>query len=57
MERCGICGERFGPNDERAEMYDPEQMIQIEMGNVSDDEAESVLCHAQCGLSRGYEVA
>jgi hypothetical protein len=54
---CELCGERFGPNDERAEMFDPELMIQIEMGNVTDDEAESVSCHAQCGLSRGYEVA
>lgn len=42
---CQICGEAFKPADERAEMYDP-----------SLDEA-SVICHAQCGLWRGYEVA
>ena len=42
---CEICGERFRPNDERAEMYNPE----------SDE--QSVICHADCGLWRGYEVA
>lgn len=44
--KCELCGEKFGPNDERAEMYDP-----------AHPEADSVLCHAQCGLSRNYEVA
>ena len=44
-DRCELCGERFYATDERAEMYDP-----------TKDE-QSVLCHAQCGLSRGMEVA
>jgi hypothetical protein len=42
---CEICGERFRDTDELAEMYDP------------DSDAASVICHAQCGLSRNYEVA
>lgn len=42
---CEICGERFRPNDEQAEMYDP------------DSDAGSVICHAQCGLWKGFEVA
>lgn len=46
MNRCELCGERFGANDERAEMYDPK-----------NPDVESVECHAQCGLSRDYEVA
>jgi len=53
--RCGLCGEVFKDeddpdrgtgSDERAEMYDPD-----------DEDADSVICHAQCGLSAGYEVA
>lgn len=43
--RCQLCGERFSPNDERAEMYDPAT------------DAESVICHASCGLARDMEVA
>lgn len=44
--RCELCGEIIRPTDEAAEMFDPAQ---------PDD--ESVVCHADCGLSRGYEVA
>jgi hypothetical protein len=42
---CEICGEVFRATDQLAEMYDP------------DSDAASVICHAQCGLSRNYEVA
>jgi hypothetical protein len=50
LSRCEICGEKFRPNDERAEMYLP-----ASDGTVGD--GESVICHADCGLSRGFEVA
>jgi hypothetical protein len=42
---CEICGEVFRATDQLAEMYDP------------NSDAASVICHAQCGLSRNYEVA
>lgn len=42
---CEICGERFRPNDEQAEMYDP------------DSDEGSLIVHAQCGLWKGFEVA
>ncbi len=45
--RCEICGEL--KSAEMAEMYDPTGQTFLEGG--------SVYCHAQCGLSRGYEVA
>lgn len=44
-ERCEICGEKFQPRDQVAEMYD------------LDTDEGSVICHAECGLGRGYEVA
>jgi hypothetical protein len=43
--KCEICGERIGP-DQMAEMYDPH-----------NPEAESVVCHADCGLWKNLEVA
>ena len=42
---CELCGERLRTNDEVAEMYNP------------DTDEASVICHAQCGLSRDYLVA
>lgn len=51
--RCEICEERFKPDprQEIAEMYSPDERAD---GTFA---AESVICHADCGLSRGYEVA
>jgi hypothetical protein len=47
---CDICGEPLGgPNAEVAEMFDPECTDM----NVSNH----VICHAQCGIDRGLEVA
>jgi hypothetical protein len=43
---CDVCGEELKPNDEVAEMYDPE-----------DDDGDPVICHAQCGLDKGLEIA
>lgn len=43
--RCEICGELFKAHDEIAEMYDP------------NDNSDSMIVHAQCGLWRGFEVA
>lgn len=43
---CDICGESIAFSDEHAEMYDPK--------NPSSD---SVVCHADCGLGRGLEIA
>ena len=45
---CGICGERFTEVDEIAEMYDP---------HAEDSIASVVICHAQCGLDKDYEIA
>jgi hypothetical protein len=45
-DQCALCGEAFAEEDERAEMYDPSR---------PDD--PTVTCHADCGLSRGLEVA
>ena len=46
METCDICGEPIRPNEEKAEMYDPD-----------DDAAASLICHAQFGINNGLEVA
>ena len=43
---CYFCQETILPTDERAEMYDP-----------TTTGEENVICHVDCGLSRGYEVA
>lgn len=46
---CGICGEPIrwsDPRCEAAEMYDP-----------ADPEKDSVVCHAECGIAAGLEVA
>lgn len=43
--RCGICEEMFRRRDERAEMYD------------TTKPEESVICHAQCGIDKGMEIA
>ena len=42
--RCELCGEPILSDD--AEMYDPHQ-----------SDADSVICHAECGLAKHYEVA
>lgn len=47
-ERCEICDELFKADDERAEMYDPVTMHEPPI---------SVVCHAQCGLNHGMEIA
>jgi hypothetical protein len=44
--RCDICGELFDDNSQKAEMFDPEEPTD-----------ESVICHAECGLQKGFEVA
>lgn len=43
-ECCELCGEPITGN--KAEMYDP-----------SDQSKESVICHPECGLSEGYDIA
>lgn len=43
---CGICGECIQPHQEIAEMY-----------RLDDDSGDSVICHAQCGLWEGMELA
>ncbi|WP_162941572.1 hypothetical protein [Desertimonas flava] len=43
---CELCQERFRPIDEIAEMYDPD-----------NDADGSLIVHADCGLSRGFEIA
>jgi ribosome-binding protein aMBF1 (putative translation factor) len=53
--RCEICGEpirtdRHGYEIDAAEMYSPAGDSTIGVGR-------SVICHAECGLARGFEVA
>lgn len=43
---CEICDERFVLGDEQAEMFDPNQPA-----------ADNVICHVECGLHRGMEIA
>jgi hypothetical protein len=44
---CDICGEPLDPdNDEQAEMFNP-----------NNPDAATVICHAQCGLNQGMEIA
>lgn len=40
---CELCGERL--DDEVAEMYNPKVPV------------DSVICHGQCGIDNGLEVA
>lgn len=47
-ERCDICGEQIKVGQEISEMYDPAGKYEF---------GANVLCHAQCGLSRGLEPA
>ena len=46
-DHCEICGCRFTDDDQVAEMYDP----------AGDPDDDSLICHAQCGLFRNYELA
>jgi len=47
---CGLCGERT-TEDDQAEMFDPKS----EPG--PDGVHPAVICHPECGLARGLEVA
>lgn len=55
-DRCEICGEYIYDHQERGEMYN---LIAIEMNDLPDDhpDAQSVLCHAECGLAKGLTIA
>lgn len=44
-DRCEVCGEKFGPNAQIAEMHDP------------DEDEGSYICHVQCGLNKDFQVA
>jgi hypothetical protein len=54
--RCEICGEWIKPHEEQAEMYDP---IAVDLSGPFIDYIEGMvfICHAQCGLNKGLEVA
>lgn len=45
-ERCEICGEEIQRYLPMAEMYDPKQ-----------PELDSKICHAECGLNAGLDIA
>lgn len=45
-ESCELCGERMRASDDKAEMWNPRE-----------PEQPSVVCHAECGIARGMEVA
>lgn len=52
MEHCGVCGERFRDED------DPQAyMGSDERGEFVNDQGESVVAHAQCGLDAGFALA
>lgn len=48
-ERCEICGERWAEtgDEEIAEMWDRDW----------PDDRPAVICHAQCGIDKGYDIA
>jgi hypothetical protein len=48
--RCEICGEAIKNHEEAAEMARPDD------GDIGEH-FPSVICHAQCGLNKGLEVA
>ena len=43
---CDLCGDGITEDDESAEMYD-----------TTNPDGPSVICHAQCGLNQGMEIA
>lgn len=49
--RCELCGEPIKPNGEMAEMYDPTVPYDPAVGE------DATICHAECGLARGMEIA
>lgn len=49
-DRCEICGEAIKSHEEAAEMARPDD------GDIGEH-FPSVICHAQCGLNKGMEVA
>lgn len=58
--RCELCGELFDENSQRAEMYDPSEAEPDPVADNADFhgfEVKSVICHAECGLQKGLEVA
>lgn len=54
---CGVCGEAFGSRDEVAEMFWPGSVDTnpLPVGRNEDD--DSIVCHAQCGISLGLAIA
>lgn len=54
FESCELCGEPLdGRGNGTAEMYDPSWLTSIE----TLEDQDSVICHADCGLARGYDIA
>lgn len=48
-QRCEICGEGVLSYNPMAEMFDPDPQ--------APPWQESVICHAECGLAKGFELA
>lgn len=57
VTRCQVCGERF--SGDMAEMFDPrsEPDFPEEIGGQVIFTYRPWFVHAECGLSRGFEVA
>lgn len=58
---CVICGEQVSHGDDPAEMHDP-AMYDLELTEeerlvASEREPNQGVCHAQCGLDRGWVVS
>ena len=56
---CQLCGEPLPVYGEVAEMYDPDAECTraIQLGDAALMVPPSYICHAQCGLDKGYELA
>lgn len=56
---CVICGESVWMDDDPAEMHDPaihdRSLTEEERIVAQEREPNHGICHAQCGLARGWE--
>jgi hypothetical protein len=50
---CVICGETVWSDDDPAEMYDANALEDPEMWS----EAQGGICHAMCGLGKGWKIS
>jgi hypothetical protein len=61
LDTCVICGEAVLMNDDPAEMHDPAmydpELTEEERMVAQERDPSHGVCHAQCGLDRGWVVS